>query len=148
MVGDRNLALVCTNIAVCWIRNEYSVWLIITKLEQVVMHWNAILLQLVYGLTVYRSVRSIYQTAIGIISPVEFVNEASHFQYVMGKSWPHSAASNYIYLCGWIYASCLSYISKCPSQKGQKLNWNVTQALQKIYHSHSIIYGQLVLSPF
>jgi len=29
---------------------------------------------------------SMYQTAIVIISPVEFANEASHFQYVMGKS--------------------------------------------------------------
>jgi hypothetical protein len=40
----------------CWLRNEYSVRLI-TKLEQqVVMHWNAILLQLVYGSTIYRPV--------------------------------------------------------------------------------------------
>jgi len=26
-----------------------------------------------------------YQTAVGIINPVEFANEASHYQYVRGK---------------------------------------------------------------
>jgi len=35
-LGDRNLALLRTDIADCWLRNEYSVRLIITKLEQVV----------------------------------------------------------------------------------------------------------------
>jgi hypothetical protein len=43
---------------------------------------------------------SLYQTAVGIISPVEFANEASHGQ-LMGKSWPHRAASNYLYLFVW-----------------------------------------------
>jgi len=41
--GDRNPALLRTDIADCWLRNEYSVRFIITKLEQVVTHWNAIL---------------------------------------------------------------------------------------------------------
>jgi len=36
--GDRNLALLCTDIADCLLRNEYSFQLIILKLEQVVMH--------------------------------------------------------------------------------------------------------------
>jgi len=45
---DRNPALLRTGIADCWLRNEYSVRLIITKLEQVVTHRNAILFQLVY----------------------------------------------------------------------------------------------------
>ena len=68
---------------------------------------------------------------------------------VMGKSWPHrQPVITYIYLCGWTRAFCLSYISNSPSRIGQKLNWNVTQALGKIYHWHFIIYGQLVLSPF
>jgi len=48
--GGRNPALLCIDIADCWLRNEYSVQLIITKLEKVVTHWNAILYQLVYGL--------------------------------------------------------------------------------------------------
>jgi len=43
-------------IADCWLRNECSVWAIITKLEQVVTHWNAILFQLVYDSTIYRPV--------------------------------------------------------------------------------------------
>ena len=46
--GDRNVALLSTDIADCWLRNEYSVQLIITKLEKVVTHWNAILFQLYY----------------------------------------------------------------------------------------------------
>jgi hypothetical protein len=54
--GDRNLAVLRTDIADFWLRNEYSVWLIITKLEQAVTHWNAILFQPVYGSTIYRSV--------------------------------------------------------------------------------------------
>ena len=54
--GDRNPALLCTDIPDCWFRNEYSVRHIITKLEQMVTHWNAILFQLVYGFTIYRPV--------------------------------------------------------------------------------------------
>jgi len=54
--GDRNAVLLRTDITEYWLRNEHSVQLIITKLEQVVMHWNAILFQLVYGSTIYRSV--------------------------------------------------------------------------------------------
>jgi len=45
---------------------------------------------------------SIYQTAVEIISPVEFSNEASHFQY---KLWENHDLTvqpvfTYIYLCG------------------------------------------------
>jgi len=52
---------------------------------------------------------SIYQTAIGIMSPVEFANKASHYQYVMGKLWPHSAVSNYLYLSVWVNL-CILFI--------------------------------------
>jgi len=60
---------------------------------------------------------SIFPTAVGIISPVEFVTEASHFQY---KLWENhdligQPVITYMYLCGQIYASCLSYISNHPS---------------------------------
>jgi len=54
--GDRNPALLCTDFADCWLRNKYSLWLIIRKLGQVVTHWNVILFQLVYGSSIYRSV--------------------------------------------------------------------------------------------
>jgi len=50
------------------------------KLEQVVTHWNAILLQLVYR-SKYLQISlfiSIYQTVVGIIRPAEFVNETFH----------------------------------------------------------------------
>ena len=133
-LGDRNPALLRIDIADCWLRNEYAVWLIITKLGQLVTHSNAILFQLVYGSTIYRCLFiSVYQTAVGIISPVEFVNKASHFQ---DKLWENhdlrfQPVITYIYLCGQIYTSCLSYISNPPSWIGQKLNWNVTKALEK-----------------
>jgi len=97
--GDRKPALLRIDIAECWLRKEYSVWLIITKLEQVVTHWNAILFQLVYLQT--SLFISIYQTAVGIISPVEFANETFYLQYVMEKSWTHRSASNYLYLFVW-----------------------------------------------
>jgi hypothetical protein len=32
--GDRNPALLCTDITDCWLRKEHSVWLIIRKFEQ------------------------------------------------------------------------------------------------------------------
>jgi hypothetical protein len=70
------------------------------------------------------SVYSIYQTAVGIISPVVFAKEPSHFQH---KLWENhdltvQPVNTYIYLCGRIYASCLSYFSNHPSGIEQKLN--------------------------
>jgi hypothetical protein len=54
--GDRNPALSCTDIADCWLRNEYLAWLIISQLEQMVTLWNAKLFQPVYGSTIYTPV--------------------------------------------------------------------------------------------
>jgi hypothetical protein len=97
--GDRNLAVLHTDITDCWLRNEYSVQLIITKLEQVVMRWNAILFQLVYGLTIYRPVcLFLFIELRWKYNPVEFAIEVYQFQYVRGKSRPHIAASNYLYI--------------------------------------------------
>jgi hypothetical protein len=149
--GDRNPALLRTDIADCWLRNEYSVQLIITKLEQVITHWNAILFQLLYGCTIYRPVHLFpYIKLRWNYNPVEFPNEASQFQYKLRENdyRPVQPVITYIYWCGRIYASCLSYFSNCPSGIEQKLNLNVTQALEKIYHWHFIIYRQLVLSTF
>jgi len=55
---------------------------------------------------------SIYQTAVGIISPVEFVNRASHFQHELWENHDLTVqpVTTYVYLCGQIYASRLSYI--------------------------------------
>jgi hypothetical protein len=88
---------------------------------------------------------SIYQTAVGIISPLQFANEASHFQ---NKFWENhdltvQPVTTYIYLCGQIYASCLSYFLT-----DQKPNWNVWLALEKIYHWYFTIYWQMVFGPF
>jgi hypothetical protein len=68
-----------------------------------------------------------------MVSPLEFANRAFHYQY---KLWENQvlilcAVITYIYLCGWHYASCLSYISNRPSVMDLKLNWNVTRALEK-----------------
>ena len=41
--GDRNPALLRTDIAICWLRKEHLVWFIITNLKQVATHWSAIL---------------------------------------------------------------------------------------------------------
>jgi len=70
--------------------------------------------------------------------------------YIMGKSWHHMASSSYRYLFAWglIRASCLSYISNSPSRIGQKLNWNVTQALVKPYTSASSYTDSWCLFPF
>jgi len=94
---------------------------------------------------------------------VEFANKASLFQY---KLWENHDLTvqpviTYIYLCGQIgqiynnnnklqlgYASYLSYFLNHPSGIEQKLNRNVTQALEKIYHWHFTIYRELVLGPF
>ena len=125
--GGRNLALLRTDIADCWLRKENSVRLIIRNLEQVVTHWNAIFqLVLCLGYLQTSLFITIYQTAVGIISPVEFANEASHIQYKLWESHDHTLQPviTYIYLCGQICASCLSYFSNCPSVMDQKRNWN------------------------
>jgi len=54
--GDRNPAPPRTDIADCWHRNEYLSRLVISQLEKVVTHWNAILFLLVYGWTIYTPV--------------------------------------------------------------------------------------------
>jgi len=54
--GDRNPALSWTDIADCWLSNEYIAYLIISQLEQVVTQWNAMLFQLFYGWTIYSPV--------------------------------------------------------------------------------------------
>jgi hypothetical protein len=114
--GDRNPALLHIGIKDCWLRNEYSVRLIIMKLEQVVTHWNAILFQLVFGSTIYRPVCLFpYIKLRWNYNPVEFANEASQFQYVMGKSWPHSAANNYLYLFVWANLCILLILLFKPS---------------------------------
>jgi len=113
------------------------------------MHWIAILFQLVYGSTTYRPVCLFPHIKLRWnYNPVKFANEAYQFQHEL--RWNHVftvlSVITYIYLCRQIYASCLSYISNHP-QIGQKLNWNVTQALQKPYTAGILSYRQLMLSP-
>ena len=55
-LGTKNPAVLRADIAICWLRKEYSVCVIIMKLEQVVTHWNAILFQLLYRSNISRLV--------------------------------------------------------------------------------------------
>ena len=118
-------------IADCWLRNKYSVRLI-TNLEQVVTHWNAILFQLVYGSTIYRPVCLFPYIKLQSELWPSRVCQRGFSISVMGKSWPHSATSNYLYLFVWVnLCICLSYFSNRLSVTDQKPNWNVRLALEK-----------------
>jgi hypothetical protein len=59
-VWGQEPAFLRTDIADCWLRDKYSVRLIITQLEQAVTQWTAILFQLVCGSTIYRQSLSLY----------------------------------------------------------------------------------------
>jgi hypothetical protein len=132
---DRNPALLCTDIADCWLRKEYSVRLIITKLEQVVTHRNAILFQLVYSRTIYRSVCLFLCIKLQLELYAQCCLRMRCLT-ISNKLWENHDLTlqpviTYIYLCEWISASCLSSLSNCPSVMDQKLNRYVTQALEK-----------------
>jgi hypothetical protein len=76
----------------------------------------------------------LYQTAFGIINPVDLAKAASH---VHCKLWENhdlivQPVITYIYLYSGIYASCLSYFSNSRTVMDQKLNWNVRLALEPI----------------
>ena len=68
------------------------------------MHRNPILFQLVLWFEYLQTSLfiTIYQTAGGIISPVEFANEASHVEYKLWESHDLTLQPiiTYIYLCG------------------------------------------------
>ena len=143
--GDMNPALLCTDFGDCWLRNEYLVQLIISQLEHVVTHWNAILFQLFYGWSIYRPVFiSIYQTQMKL-EPLSGVcqRDISISVYVLGKAWHHSAASNYLYLfvCAMVCSLFIVFF-KTFQLKRKKGIW------ERIHRYHFIIYRLFVLSPF
>jgi hypothetical protein len=72
-------------------------------LKEVVMHWNAILFQLVYASTIYRPVCLFLYIKLSWNYKPSGVCQwgFSLSLQVMGKSWPHSAASSYLYLFVW-----------------------------------------------
>jgi hypothetical protein len=76
----------------------------------------------------------LYQTAVGIISPVELAKEASHVQRKLCENHDLTVQPviTYIYLCRQVYASCLSYFSNRCSVMNQKPNWNVRLTLEPI----------------
>ena len=110
--GDRNPALSCTHIGDCWLRNEYLGRLIISQLEQITQ-WNAIyIISAVIWLHYLQSsvFISVSQTQMKLEPPPTSPSGVhqrgiSISEYVLGKSWPHRAASNYLCLLGaWSYA--------------------------------------------
>jgi hypothetical protein len=131
--GDRNPALLRTDIAGCWLRNECSVQLIITQLGQVVTQWNTILFQLFYGWTIYlftdQSVYFCISNTDEIITPLwSFDNEASQFQCKFWEKHDITVQPVITYMClcvQWYAASLLSFFK--PS------NWNVRQAWENLY---------------
>jgi hypothetical protein len=145
LFGDRNPALLCADIADCWLRIQYSVRLIIRKLEKAVTHWNAILFQVAYGWYTDQSVYFHIPNSDEIITQWSLPTRLINFSINLIVQ----PVITYIYLCGRIYASCLSYISNHPSRIGQKMNWNVTQALEKPYTIGILSYtDSLCLVPF
>jgi hypothetical protein len=58
----------------------------------------------------------IYQTAVGIISPLELAIEASNFQYKLWGNHDLSAASNYLYLFVWAMVCILFILYFKPSE--------------------------------
>jgi len=125
-IGDRNPALLRTDITDCWLRNEYSVWLIIVQLEQMVTQWNAVLFQLFYGSTIYRPVCLFLYSKLrwNYNTPMKFANEASQFQF---KIWEKhdimvQPVITYIYLCVQWYAASLLYFFK-PSIRNIRQAW-------------------------
>jgi hypothetical protein len=60
--------------------------------------------------------------SVGIISPVEFANKASHFDYKLWEDHGLTGEPIITDICVWaIYASCFSYFSNHPSENEQKL---------------------------
>jgi hypothetical protein len=126
----------------CWQTNIQS--------SQEVKQWNAIFSCIIAVLITDQSVYFRISNSDEIIIQWSFANGAYQFQY---KLWEYHNLTvqpviTYIYLCGQIYASCLSYFWNHPYGIEQKLNWNLTQPLKTIYHFYFIMYRQLVLSPF
>ena len=110
-------AVLHTHIADCWLRNEYSVRLVITKLEQVVTHWNATLFQLLYGSSIYR--RSVYF----YISNSSWYYKPSGVSHVsISRDLARQAVNADIYLVGRNY--CILFISFF---KLSYLNWAETE---------------------
>jgi hypothetical protein len=104
--GDRNLALLCTGIADCWqIFSPSNYYKVGTSGNIAKCHIISAGLWLDYLQT--SLFISMYQTAFGIISPVGFAKEASHFQYKLRENHNLTVQPviTYIYLCGQIYAS-------------------------------------------
>jgi hypothetical protein len=124
-IWGQNPALLQTDIPDCWLRKEYSV-----RLHYEVgtsdSALKAILFQLV--MAIYRPVCLLYTSNcswnLGPSTGLIIANEA--WFSPLAKLWENcdltgQPAITDIYLCGWIYASCLSYFSNSPFELSR--NW-------------------------
>ena len=137
--GDMNPAVLCRHRRLLT-QKEYSVWLIIRKLEQVATHWNATLFQLVYGSLF--TVQSVYFHIWNCSwnykpSGVRERGFSRTVKLCENCDLTVLPVISYIYLFGRIYASCLSYFSNCPSGIGQKLNWRDIPPIS-FYHVQTV----------
>ena len=116
------------------------------------MHRNAILFQLVYSsLVTDQSVYCCISNCSWNYKPSgNFEHDFSLSVISYEKTWPHIAASNYLYLFVWASFYILFILffkqSFCNGPETE-LKCN-TGFRGNIYNWHFIIYGQLVLSPF
>jgi hypothetical protein len=124
---DKNPALLRTDIAGCWLRKVYSVLVIITKIELPYYFGWLIAYYLQISLFI-----SVYQAAIGIRSPQ--LSLRTKLLRISNELWKNHdlTLQPYIYLCGRLSASSFSSLSNHPVMD-QKLNWIVTQALEKSF---------------
>jgi len=137
--GDTKRALLCTDIADCWLRNEYSILLTISKFEQAVMQWNAFLL--FYGWTIYSGARLLlyYQNQI---PQVLCQRSISISVYVLGKARHHKAARNCNTCSMAMVCNLLIVFSQTIQLKCKTGIWEPTHG------GHFVICRLLVRSPF
>jgi hypothetical protein len=86
-----------------------------------------------------------------IYNPVPFANGAYQFQRKLwGKSWPHSVASNYIYLFMWANLCILFLLYfKTPFSNMAETELKVTQSLEKPFTITIFLYtGSWCFVPF
>jgi hypothetical protein len=125
-IWGQNPAILQTDIPDCWLRNKYSVRLdyeVGTSGSALKSHF----ISAVYGYLQTSLFISIFQTAVGIISPsagLIIANEA--WFSPLAKLWENrdligQPVITDIYLCVRIYASCLSYFSNRPFELSR--NW-------------------------
>jgi hypothetical protein len=85
------------------------------------------------------------------ITQVELAYEAPWFHCKLWEKHDITVEPviTYIYLCGWSFASCLSFHFEQSKAKTSRTELICKTGMKEpIYHWHCIMYRQLLLSPF